>query len=62
MFKIISRGRYNELIEKEGTLHELIEYKVVSKPILNCGYKSCNFQTTDAKGLKIHRSRVHRKK
>lgn len=29
---------------------------------LHCGYKSCQFSTTDPKGLKIHRARVHRKK
>ena len=33
-----------------------------AQPTLNCGYKSCDFQTTDPKGLKIHRTRIHKKK
>ena len=37
-------------------------YQNQQNKTLHCGYKSCQFHTTDPKGLKIHRSRVHRKK
>jgi hypothetical protein len=44
------------LRERNAMLHK------VTEPTLNCGYKSCQFTTTDPRGLKIHRSRVHKKK
>ena len=63
-YTIIKKSRVYELIEKEATLHKLIEYKVFDKPepTLNCGYKSCNFQTTSPRGLKLHRTKIHKKK
>ena len=72
-FKIISRDEYEylkmceervtvllrERFEKaENKFKKGIEPKVVN----NCGYKSCQFQTTDMRGLKIHRSRIHKNK
>lgn len=66
-YTIIKEKRVKELLEKEATLHDLIKYDVFGKvtgtaPTLHCGYKSCQFQTTDPKGLKIHRARIHKKK
>lgn len=66
-FRIISETRYAELLEKEATFHDVIKFDPGSvnrepKVVHNCGYKSCQFQTTDPTGLKIHRSRIHKNK
>lgn len=65
MFKIISTKEYKKLMVESKMYCQLVEKALDKKaelPILNCGYKNCQFTTTDAKGLKIHRARVHRKK
>ena len=60
-FTIISTKKYNYLkfCEKRD-----IEATYASKPEppLNCGYKSCNFQTTSPRGLKLHRTKIHKKR
>lgn len=61
MFKIISKKRYDYFKACERHSMELA-YGEKPKIMHNCGYKSCQFQTTDPKGLKIHRTRVHKKK
>jgi hypothetical protein len=35
---------------------------VCEETVYNCGYKSCQFQTTSPAGLKRHRTMIHRKK
>jgi len=75
MFKIITRRRYEELLLAESNLNDIIDRQLdaqtyekyykqadTQNTILNCGYKNCQFQTTDPKGLKIHRARIHRHK
>jgi len=47
--------REPEVKSKETLLEE-------DKPLLHCGYKSCQFFTTNPKGLKIHRARIHKRK
>ena len=66
-YTIIKKDRVAELLEKEATLHDLIKYDVFgkvtgTKTTLNCGYKSCNFQTTSPRGLKLHRTKIHKKR
>ena len=58
---------YTIIKKKKLEYYKMVEARDIErtygpKPTLNCGYKSCQFQTTDPKGLKIHRARVHRKK
>lgn len=38
------------------------EDKVKDRFKLHCGYKNCQFSTDNAKGLRIHRARIHRHK
>lgn len=62
MFKIITKHRLEYL---EGMVEDYLEFLAEEKseePTLNCGYKSCNFQTTSPRGLKLHRTKIHKKK
>lgn len=59
MFKIISTKKFHKLLADQKLLKQLQKKEEI---IYHCGYKSCNFHTTDPKGLKIHRARMHRHK
>lgn len=60
-FKIISENKYKYF--KACEAHSIsLAYGDKPKVMHNCGYKSCQFQTTDMRGLKIHRARIHKNK
>jgi len=62
MFKIISRKEYRRLKVCEEKLALRIAVEIEARregEVLNCGAKSCQFQTTDPRGLSIHRARMH---
>lgn len=64
---IVRKSTIEELQEKKNYYKEKVEYMkfkslMQEKPTLHCGYKSCQFSTTDPTGLKIHRARIHRNK
>jgi hypothetical protein len=61
-YTIIKKEELDEMLAKEWVSGNAWARSDIKQPTLNCGYKSCQFMTTDARGLKIHRSRVHRKK
>lgn len=66
-YTIIKKSELSRLQNNERKLaiilvQEMEDRKTRDNTTYNCGYKSCQFHTTDEKGLKIHRSRVHKKK
>ena len=61
MFKIISAKEYRDLQQYKADLLQLLSENKVEQTY-NCGYKSCQFQTTSPAGLKRHRTRIHKKK
>lgn len=68
MFKIISKETYQKL-RVDSQLLDLVLDKLREQeeadgttPRYHCGYKTCQFSTTDPQGLKIHRGRMHSNK